>query len=385
MTAATTSPIRSPKARELQGQRAGIASRIAADAIDWGIVVAIYVGILLAIALAEYFVGSGKFDVPRPPAAVTLGAEWVIAVLYLTAGWAGTGPHGRQERDGAPRRHQRRAAAATAACVLPGVDLRHARCHRARLGDREPSPGGDPRHRGAHERRLRLDHRTSRLGTPRLPVAAGTLPATKGETMGIDREDPTLKDAVGEVARVWWVVLVIGIIFTGFGIVMLFNVAAGATTIAIIVGAFLIFDGLVEMISGGRRGGSRVWAVVLGILLVIGGIVVIAWPGVTFLVIAVVWGITLLVGGIARLVSAAMLRGYGWGWLVVLGILEAIVGIVMLAWPDVDRVRDPAPDRHLLDLRRDPPDLPLVPAEEGSGTARRAQPPGTGRRRLLNL
>lgn len=91
MTAATTSSIRSPKARELQGQRAGIASRITADAIDWGIVVAIYVGILLAIALADYFVGSGKFDVPRPPAAITLGAEWVIAVLYLTAGWAGTG------------------------------------------------------------------------------------------------------------------------------------------------------------------------------------------------------------------------------------------------------------------------------------------------------
>ncbi len=153
--------------------------------------------------------------------------------------------------------------------------------------------------------------------------------------MGIDREDPTLTDAVREVARVWWVVLVVGLVFTGFGVVMLFDVAAGATTIAIIVGAFLIFDGLVEMISGGRRGGSRVWAVVLGILLVIGGIVVVSWPGVTFLVIAVIWGITLLVGGIARVVSAAVLRGYGWGWLVVLGIIETIIGIVMLAWPDV--------------------------------------------------
>jgi uncharacterized membrane protein HdeD (DUF308 family) len=168
-----------------------------------------------------------------------------------------------------------------------------------------------------------------------LPVAPGTLPATKGEIDGIDREDPTLTDAVREVARVWWVVLVVGLVFTGFGVVMLFDVAAGATTIAIIVGAFLIFDGLVEMISGGRRGGSRVWAVVLGILLVIGGIEVVAWPGVTFLVIAVIWGLPLLVGGIARVVSAAVLRGYGWGWLVVLGIIETIIGIVMLAWPDV--------------------------------------------------
>lgn len=83
-------PIRHPTARELQGKRAGIASRITADAIDWGIVVAIYVGILICIALVEYFVGSGHFDVPRPPAAVTITVEWVIAVLYLTAGWTGT-------------------------------------------------------------------------------------------------------------------------------------------------------------------------------------------------------------------------------------------------------------------------------------------------------
>lgn len=167
-----------------------------------------------------------------------------------------------------------------------------------------------------------------------LHVAPGTLRTTKGEIMGIDREDPTLADAVRDVARVWWVVLVVGLIFLTFGIIMLFDVAAGARAISYIVGAFLIFDGLVDLISGGRRGGSRACAMVLGLLLVIGGIIVIVWPGVTFLVIAVVWGITMLVGGIARAVAAATLRGYGWGWLVVLGILEVILGIVMLAWPD---------------------------------------------------
>ncbi|HEY3722542.1 MAG TPA: RDD family protein [Acidimicrobiia bacterium] len=90
MTAATSSPIRNATARGLQGKRAGIASRVTADAIDWGIVVLIYVGILVCVALADYLVGSGSFHVPRPPAGVTLGSEWVIAVLYLTAGWTGT-------------------------------------------------------------------------------------------------------------------------------------------------------------------------------------------------------------------------------------------------------------------------------------------------------
>jgi uncharacterized membrane protein HdeD (DUF308 family) len=153
--------------------------------------------------------------------------------------------------------------------------------------------------------------------------------------MGMDRTDPLMADAVQQVSSIWWVVLLFGILFVGFGVVMLFDVAAGATAIAIIVGAFLIFEGLMEMISGGRRGGSRAWAIVFGILIVIGGIVVIAWPGVTFLVIAIVWGIVMLVGGIARAVAAGTTRGYGWGWLIVLGIAEAILGIIILAWPDV--------------------------------------------------
>jgi uncharacterized RDD family membrane protein YckC len=91
VTAPMISPIRNPKAREMQGKRAGLASRVTADAIDWAIVVGIYIGILIALALVQYFVGNGKFDVARPPAAVTLTSEWVIAVLYLTAGWAGAG------------------------------------------------------------------------------------------------------------------------------------------------------------------------------------------------------------------------------------------------------------------------------------------------------
>jgi uncharacterized RDD family membrane protein YckC len=90
MTAPVQSTIRNAKARELQAKRAGIASRVAADAIDWGIVFAIYIGILLGIALFEYFIGNGKFDVPRPAPGVTLTAQWWIAILYLTAGWSGS-------------------------------------------------------------------------------------------------------------------------------------------------------------------------------------------------------------------------------------------------------------------------------------------------------
>src|SRR5664279_1878989 len=119
-------------------------------------------------------------------------------------------------------------------------------------------------------------------------------PMTSGEARAVVRE----------VSSIWWIVLVVGIIFAGFGVVMLFNVAAGAQAVAIIVGAFLIFDGIIGLITAGQNGGSKGVGVALGIVLIIGGIVVAAWPSATFLVIAVVWGITIVVGGIARIVGS---------------------------------------------------------------------------------
>lgn len=83
--------IRSPRGRALQGKRAGIATRVTADAIDWAIVIGIYVAILFGIAATRYFVGNDNFDVPNPSPGITLAAQWAIAILYLTVGWAGTG------------------------------------------------------------------------------------------------------------------------------------------------------------------------------------------------------------------------------------------------------------------------------------------------------
>jgi len=160
-------------------------------------------------------------------------------------------------------------------------------------------------------------------------------PMSGGELTNDPLRDAEARAMVREVSSIWWIVLVVGIIFAGFGVVMLFNVAAGATAIAIIVGAFLIFDGIVGLITAGQNGGSKAVGIILGIVLIIGGIVVAAWPGVTFLVIAIVWGITIVVGGITRIVGSVVLRGRGWGWVLAIGIAELIVGIAALVWPNV--------------------------------------------------
>ncbi len=88
MTAPT---IRNPRARALQGSRAGIVSRVLADGIDYMVVFAIYFGILIAVGVADYLLTATKFKISHPPVGVTIVVPWLILIAYLTAGWGSTG------------------------------------------------------------------------------------------------------------------------------------------------------------------------------------------------------------------------------------------------------------------------------------------------------
>lgn len=87
----TASVIRDPRARDLQGNRAGIVSRLVADGIDYGIVFVIYIALLFSAGVVDFLLTSDKFHVPDPPVIVSLAMSWGIMVLYLAAGWGGTG------------------------------------------------------------------------------------------------------------------------------------------------------------------------------------------------------------------------------------------------------------------------------------------------------
>lgn len=74
-----------------------------------------------------------------------------------------------------------------------------------------------------------------------------------------------------------------------------------------------------------------------GIALVIAGIIIYFWPGLTLVSIAIIAGILLLVGGVFDLVSYFRLRGTGLtsGWAVVNAICSIILGIMFLVHPMV--------------------------------------------------
>ena len=86
-----TRTIRDERADRLQGGRAGFVSRVTADAIDFLVIEAIYVTVLVGVAVVRFLIDRRNFDVAAPDLIVTIIAQWIIIVLYLGTSWSSTG------------------------------------------------------------------------------------------------------------------------------------------------------------------------------------------------------------------------------------------------------------------------------------------------------
>jgi Short repeat of unknown function (DUF308) len=129
-------------------------------------------------------------------------------------------------------------------------------------------------------------------------------------------------------------VLLSGVISVVAGVIIL-DIDWTVSDLAIFVGAYLIFRGLVQMFNGLL--GRGLWAYYLGTgaLSVLAGIVVVAWPGPTLLVIAILIGVSIVVYGTLNVAGAIgnRERAQYWWVVLVLGILEILLGFWLLRRP----------------------------------------------------
>ncbi len=98
---------------------------------------------------------------------------------------------------------------------------------------------------------------------------------------------------------------------------------------AIIYGVFLVIAG----IAGRHEGGG--WAIAGGVLAVIMGIVVLAWPAATSLAVLYIIAAWAIISGVADIIGA-FAGGISGGrrvWLVILGLIGIAVGIYFFVHP----------------------------------------------------
>lgn len=139
-----------------------------------------------------------------------------------------------------------------------------------------------------------------------------------------------------EVAHHWGWHLALGITLIVLGIAA--GSMAVATTImtVVLMGAVLAVSGVLEIISAIRHQGHHsFWLQLLaGVLDGVVGVVIMTRPLAGAVVLTLMLAAFFLVGGVYRAVAAISLRLPQWGWSLVSGGVDVLLGIMLLSgWP----------------------------------------------------
>jgi uncharacterized RDD family membrane protein YckC len=77
--------------RTMQGRRAGIVSRVLADAIDLLVVAAVVIALYFGFSAVWFIASPERFTWPRPSTPVSSSLVALMLILYLAIGWSETG------------------------------------------------------------------------------------------------------------------------------------------------------------------------------------------------------------------------------------------------------------------------------------------------------
>jgi uncharacterized membrane protein HdeD (DUF308 family) len=146
-------------------------------------------------------------------------------------------------------------------------------------------------------------------------------------------EQSVTREGAEAASRLWWVVLLYGILSVFVGLLVLADNWT-VTSLAITAGIVLILEGVFSAFRPGL-GPMRAWHIGIGIAAIIGGIVLLAWPGRGLLVLAQVIAVYIVVKGIFNLTVSIGSRhavNYWWLW-ALLGALQVALGIWLMRRP----------------------------------------------------
>jgi uncharacterized membrane protein HdeD (DUF308 family) len=144
---------------------------------------------------------------------------------------------------------------------------------------------------------------------------------------------------LGAIAEAWWLVLLRGIAAVVFGVLAFFWPGLTVLTLTFLWGFYALSDGIFALwsaISGkGRALTPRWWLAVVGVAGVVAGLLAFLWPGITaevLLIFIAVWAIVL---GVLQIVGAIQVRKEIEGeWLLIVsGLLSVAFGVLLILQP----------------------------------------------------
>lgn len=149
-------------------------------------------------------------------------------------------------------------------------------------------------------------------------------------------QDPVQQnEAVSLLSASWQVGLVTGIILAVLGLIVTLHPSTSLNVIAVLLGILLLVAGLFHLVRAlSASEAHRVWSVVLGLVFVILGVVLIRHLDTSIKVIALLIGLVWIVQGVVDLmVGFSGGEREGRGWAIFIGLVSLVAGIVVVAWP----------------------------------------------------
>jgi uncharacterized membrane protein HdeD (DUF308 family) len=148
-----------------------------------------------------------------------------------------------------------------------------------------------------------------------------------GESIGADI-------VITEETFPWWLVLLEGIVTLLFGLILLAWPAQTLVILVTFLGIYWMISGIVALVGVIFGGEHRIWTIIVAILGIVAGIAVLAYPLYSTLIISSFLAILIGVLGII-MGAAAIAQGLsGGGWApALLGIVSIVLGVVLLVNP----------------------------------------------------
>ncbi|HEX6054579.1 MAG TPA: HdeD family acid-resistance protein [Intrasporangium sp.] len=142
-------------------------------------------------------------------------------------------------------------------------------------------------------------------------------------------------EARSVLKTLWWLVLLRGILAILFGIAVLAWPKATVVVFVVLFAVFSFLDGILDIVLGVQAKGERGrWLIFLqGALAIIAGIIAVVWPSITAVVLLWLVALWAILSGVMEIAGSLELRRLGqprWWWHTVAGVLAIVLGAILL-------------------------------------------------------
>ena len=146
----------------------------------------------------------------------------------------------------------------------------------------------------------------------------------------------TFLKSIRDAVKFWYIPLIIGILFLGIGIWVLTTPIKSYLGLSVLFSISFFVSGVFEVffsISNRKTMDSWGWSLAMGILNLVIGVLLLSTPSISIITLPLYVGFVLLFRGLMAISLSYELKDYGiidWGNLLAIGILSTIFAIILL-------------------------------------------------------